>query len=224
MLSINVIFIHECNTQKKLATNVPAKAVKSRKPFKFDVECTLRNRMASQLMTTTEDVKKKDKLIADRKDTVKNTTKGFHGTLHIKTSDDISCCQSADKGKKVGNVYKNVKHTKKITNNARKHSADLDDAEFFEFVRKGDYRLRLPVEVVKRAGLSVNLYSLSVQNITGVMEVYDVKTKLNGGKPRYALDGRRKFMSDNNLKFGDTLYFTYMASQQKIVLNDVMPV
>ncbi|KAJ0764686.1 putative transcription factor B3-Domain family [Helianthus annuus] len=159
-------------SQKKLATNVEAKAVKSRKSFKFDVECTPRKRMASQLKTTED----KGKLIADRKDTVKNTTKGFHGTVHIKTSDDISCCRSADKVK------------------------------------------CLPFEVVKRAGLSVNLHSLSVQKITRVVEVYDVKTKLNNRKPRYLMDGWRKFMSDNNLKFGDMLHFTYVASQQKIVL------
>ncbi|MFS7977090.1 hypothetical protein Hanom_Chr10g00900061 [Helianthus anomalus] len=80
-----------------------------------------------------------------------------------------------NKGKKFGNFDKNVKHTK-ITKSARKHFADVDDAEFFEFVRKGDYRLGLPVEVVKRAGLSVNMHSLGVQNMTAVVEIYDVLT------------------------------------------------
>ncbi|MFS7966168.1 putative DNA-binding pseudobarrel domain superfamily [Helianthus anomalus] len=57
--------------------------------------------------------------------------------------------------------------------------------------------------------------------MTGVVEAYDVKTELNDGKPRYALDDWRKFMSDNNMKFGDILHFTYVASQWKIVLDEV---
>ncbi|XP_021985841.1 B3 domain-containing protein REM10-like [Helianthus annuus] len=81
---------------------------------------------------------------------------------------------------------------------------------------------RLPVEVVKRANLANNLHSLSVQNMAGVVEVYDVKMELNGGKLRYAMDDWQKFMSDNKLKFGDMLHFTYVTSQQKIVLTDVM--
>ncbi|MFS7966167.1 hypothetical protein Hanom_Chr09g00770661 [Helianthus anomalus] len=132
-LSNNVIL------RKRLVTNVLPKAVKSRKPVKFDVECTPRKRMASQLKTTED----KGKVIFDRKETVKNTKKGFHATLRIDTPDDIACSRSADKvkGKKSGNVHKNGKHTNKITKSATKHSADLLDAEFFQFVRKGDYML-----------------------------------------------------------------------------------
>ncbi|KAJ0459228.1 putative transcription factor B3-Domain family [Helianthus annuus] len=95
------------------------------------------------------------------------------------------------------------------------------DAEFFNFNRKGDYRLRLPVEVVNRACLSDNLQDLYVKNMNGYVEAYETKTELNGGKLRYAIDGWRKFMSDNNLEFGHMLHFTYVTSQKKIVLNDV---
>ncbi|MFS8004475.1 putative transcription factor B3-Domain family [Helianthus anomalus] len=80
---------------------------------------------------------------------------------------------------------------------------------------------RLPVEVVKRAGLSEKLQPLSVQNMTGDVEVYETKTDLNEGKLRYAIDGWRKFMTDNDLQFGHMLHFTYVTSQKKIVLNDV---
>ncbi|KAM0071462.1 putative transcription factor B3-Domain family [Helianthus debilis subsp. tardiflorus] len=108
-----------------------------------------------------------------------------------------------------------------MTKNARKVSGDGLDAEFFNFSRKGDYRLRLPVEVVNRAGLSDNLQPLSVQNMTRDVEVYETKTELNSGTLRYAFDGWRKFMADNHLEFGHMLHFTYVTSQKKIVLNDV---
>ncbi|KAJ0477963.1 putative transcription factor B3-Domain family [Helianthus annuus] len=108
-----------------------------------------------------------------------------------------------------------------MATNARKVSGDGMDAEFFNFSRKAEYRLRLPVEVINRAGLSDNLQPLSVQNMTGDVEVYETKTELNIGTLRYAIDGWRKFMSDNHLEFGHMLHFTYVTSQKKIVLNDV---
>ncbi|KAJ0601492.1 putative DNA-binding pseudobarrel domain superfamily [Helianthus annuus] len=86
------------------------------------------------------------------------------------------------------------------------------DPEFFNFSRKGDYRLRLPAEVVDRAGLSDNLQPLYVQNMTRDVEVYETKTELNGGALRYAVDGWRKFMADNQLEFGHMLHFTYVTS------------
>ncbi|MFS7984294.1 putative transcription factor B3-Domain family [Helianthus anomalus] len=95
------------------------------------------------------------------------------------------------------------------------------DPEFFNFRRKGDYRLRLHVEVVNRAGLFDNLEPLYVQNMTGDVEVYETKTELNSGTLRYVVDGWRKFMADNQLEFGQMLHFTYVTSQKKIVLNDV---
>ncbi|KAM0040997.1 putative transcription factor B3-Domain family [Helianthus debilis subsp. tardiflorus] len=108
-----------------------------------------------------------------------------------------------------------------MTMNASKRSGDGMDAEFFNFRHKGDYRLCLPVEVVKRAGLSNKLQPLSVQNITGDVEVYETKTELNDGRLHYVIDGWQKFMSDNELEFGHMLHFTYVTSQKKIVLNDV---
>ncbi|MFS7948747.1 putative DNA-binding pseudobarrel domain superfamily [Helianthus anomalus] len=41
---------------------------------------------------------------------------------------------------------------------------------------------------------------------------------------RYGIDGWRKFMSDNQLRFGDLLHFTFITSQHKIILTDVTPV
>ncbi|MFS7969798.1 putative transcription factor B3-Domain family [Helianthus anomalus] len=76
--------------------------------------------------------------------------------------------------------------------------------------------MRLSAEVVRRARLSENLHSLFVQNMTGVVEVFDVKTELNSCELRHAIDGWRKFMSDNQLRFGDLLHFTYVTQQQKI--------
>ncbi|KAM0061217.1 putative transcription factor B3-Domain family [Helianthus debilis subsp. tardiflorus] len=142
---------------QKLQTNALPKAVNSRKAVKFDVECSPKKRMSSRMKKIKD---KKGKVISDRKEEVKNTTKGFHATLPTDTIDDIGCSSSAHK----------------------------------------------------------------VKNMVGVVDVYDVKTELNDGQPPYALDGWRKFMTVNNLKFGDMLHFTYVSSQQKIILNDVTSV
>ncbi|MFS7917224.1 putative transcription factor B3-Domain family [Helianthus anomalus] len=209
---------------KSLQTNALPKAVNSRKAVKFDVECTPKKRMSSQLKKI-QDVKKKGRVTFGRKETVKSTTKG-NATLPIGTIDDIGCSSSAHKvmGKRGDNVHKKRNFTNKSTKTAKKHYAHLLDPEFFHFVRKGEYRLRLPIEVVRRACLCVDLHPLKVQNMVGVMDVYDVKAELNKGQPRYALDGWRKFMTENKLKFGDMLHFTYVSSQEKIVLNDVTSV
>ncbi|MFS7935046.1 putative transcription factor B3-Domain family [Helianthus anomalus] len=169
--------------------------------------------------------KGKAKVIVDKSETVEKMKKDFKGRHHIKF-DCSSYRSSADyvKGKKPAKVVQNVKHQKKISRNARKLSGDGMDAEFFNFSCKGGYRLHLPVEVVNRAGLSDNLQDLYVQNMNGYVEAYETKTELNGGKLRYAIDGWRKFMSDNNLEFGHMLHFTYVTSQKKIVLNDVTPI
>ena len=60
--------------------------------------------------------------------------------------------------------------------------------------------------------------------MVGVVEVNDVKSELKDLKPRYALDGWRKFMTENKLRFGDMLHFTYVSSEQKIILNQVTSV
>ncbi|KAF5794696.1 hypothetical protein HanXRQr2_Chr08g0331071 [Helianthus annuus] len=108
--------------------------------------------------------KGKAKVIADGSETVEKMKKDCQGRQRIKKSDCSSYRPSAGyvKGKKLAKAIQNVKHRKKMTKNARKVSGDGMDVEFFNFSRKGDYRLRLPVEVVNRAGLSDNLQPLSV--------------------------------------------------------------
>ncbi|KAJ0724822.1 putative transcription factor B3-Domain family [Helianthus annuus] len=185
-------------TQKKLATNA---------------ECTSNRRMSSRLYKT-QDVKNKGKVTSERKETVKYTTKR-NVALPIDTIDHIGCSSSAYKvkGKRAGNVQKKRNRRNKSTKTEKKNSEHLLDPEFFHFLHKGDYRLCLPAEVARRAGLSVDLHPFKVQNMVGVVDVYDVKTELNECKPRYALDGWRKFMTENNLRFGDMLHFTYVSSQ-----------
>ncbi|KAM0021030.1 putative DNA-binding pseudobarrel domain superfamily [Helianthus debilis subsp. tardiflorus] len=147
-------------------------------------------------------IKGRGKQLEDGYDTVVKMNKEFQGRQHIKTSDSIAYCRSADYVKKGIKVVQNAKHTKKMTMNASKRSGDGMDAEFFNFRHKGDYRLCLPVEIVKRAGLSDKLQPLSVQNMTGDVEVYETKTELNDGRLHYVIDGWQKFMSDNELEFG----------------------
>ncbi|XP_035830876.1 uncharacterized protein LOC110866786 [Helianthus annuus] len=113
--------------------------------------------------TTTQDLKGKGKgkLSVDRSVTVDNFNKQCKGRKRYTTSDQT------------------VKHPKKVSRNANKVSRICIDPEYFDFSRKAEYRLRLPVEVVNRAGLSERLQPISVQNLNGDVEVYDTKTELN---------------------------------------------
>ncbi|KAM0029868.1 putative transcription factor B3-Domain family [Helianthus debilis subsp. tardiflorus] len=168
--------------------------------------------------------KGKAKIFADGSDTVEILNKECKGRKRSTKSDSILCHPSAEtvkKPKKLSTAVQNVKHRKKVTRNARKVSGVGMDPEFFNFSRKGEHRLRLHVEVVNRAGLSQILQPIAVQNMNGDVEVYETKTELNDGTLRYAVDGWRKFMEDNQLQFGHMLHFTYVTSQRKIVLNDV---
>ncbi|KAM0008915.1 hypothetical protein Hdeb2414_s0101g00793691 [Helianthus debilis subsp. tardiflorus] len=122
---------------------------------------------------------------------VKNRTKG-NAALPVDTCYHIGCSSSVHKvkGKRAANIQKKLNRRNKIAKTAKKkHSGHLLDPEFFHFDRKRDYRLRLPAEVARRAGLSLDLHPLKVQNMVGVVEVYDVKSELNELNPRYALDG-----------------------------------
>ncbi|KAJ0573098.1 putative transcription factor B3-Domain family [Helianthus annuus] len=117
--------------------------------LRTNVECTSKRRMSSRL-NKTQDVKKKGKVTSERKETVKNMTKG-NAALPVDTSDHIGCSSSAHKvkGKRAANVQKKLICRNKIIKTAKKHSGHLLDPEFFHFDRKGDYRLRLPVEVAR---------------------------------------------------------------------------
>ncbi|XP_021979607.2 uncharacterized protein LOC110875709 [Helianthus annuus] len=114
---------------------------------------------------TVTQVKKKGKVTSERKETVKSMTKG-NAALPVDTSDHIGCSSSAHKfkGKRAGNVQKKRNRRNNSTKTTKKHSGNLLDPEFFHFDHKGDYRLRLPAEVGRRAGLSVDLHPLKVQN------------------------------------------------------------
>ncbi|KAJ0671343.1 putative transcription factor B3-Domain family [Helianthus annuus] len=122
---------------------------------------------------TSQDVKGKGngKLFVDRSVTVDNFNKQCKGRKRSTTS------------------AQTVKHRKKVTRNANKVSGLGMDPEFFNFSRKAEYRLRLPVVVVNRVGLSESLQPISVQNMNGDVEVYETKTELNSGTLRYAVDG-----------------------------------
>ncbi|KAJ0739960.1 putative transcription factor B3-Domain family [Helianthus annuus] len=189
----------------------PSGAVPSRTPKNVHVQDTMQY----------VEGKGKAKIFADGSDTVENFNKECKGRKRSTKSDSILCHPSVETVKKLSAAVQNVKHRKKVTRNVRKVSGVGMDPEFFNFSRKGEHRLRLPVEVVNRAGLSQILQPISVQNMNGDVEVYETKTELNGGTLRYAVDGWRKFMEDNQLQFGHMLHFTYVTSQRKIVLNDV---
>ncbi|MFS7904638.1 hypothetical protein Hanom_Chr01g00038481 [Helianthus anomalus] len=87
------------------------------------------------------------------------------------------------------------------------------DAEFFDFTRKGEYRLCLPVEVANRAGFTKKIHSLKVQNLEGHV-VYTAKTEKNGCAKRYSVENCRQFMVDNNLIDAVMLEFTFVTSKK----------
>ncbi|KAJ0879313.1 putative transcription factor B3-Domain family [Helianthus annuus] len=94
------------------------------------------------------------------------------------------------------------------------------DAKNFDFTRKGEYRLRLPVEVANRAGFTKKKHSLKVQNLEGHV-VYTAKTEKIGCAKRYSVDNWQKFMADNNLINGVMLDFTFVTSKNTIILRKV---
>ncbi|KAJ0752819.1 hypothetical protein HanPI659440_Chr09g0328651 [Helianthus annuus] len=124
-------------TQKKLPTNA---------------ECTSKRRMSSRL-NKTQDVKKKGKVTSERKEVVKNRTKG-NAALPVDTSNHIGCSSSAHKvkGKRAVNVQKKLNRRNKIAKTAKKHSAHLLDPEFFHLIAKETigcvFLLKLPDEQV----------------------------------------------------------------------------
>ncbi|KAJ0715876.1 hypothetical protein HanPI659440_Chr13g0506411 [Helianthus annuus] len=106
-----------------------------------NAECTSKRRMSSRL-NKTQDVKKKGKVTSERKEVVKNRTKG-NAALPVDTSDYTGCSSSVNKvkGKRAANVQKKLNRRNKIAKTAKKHSGHPLDPEFFHFDRKGDYRL-----------------------------------------------------------------------------------
>ncbi|KAJ0883288.1 putative transcription factor B3-Domain family [Helianthus annuus] len=65
--------------------------------LRTNAKCTSKRRMSSRL-NKTQDVKKKGKVTSERKETVKNMTKG-NAALPVDTSDHIGCSSSAHKVK-----------------------------------------------------------------------------------------------------------------------------
>ncbi|XP_022029293.1 uncharacterized protein LOC110930313 [Helianthus annuus] len=96
----------------------------------------------SSRLNKTQDVKKKGKVTSERKEVVKNRTKG-NAALPVDTSDHTGCSSSVNKvkGKRAANVQKKLNRRNKIAKTAKKQSGHPLDPEFFHFDRKGDYRL-----------------------------------------------------------------------------------
>ncbi|XP_035836273.1 uncharacterized protein LOC118484348 [Helianthus annuus] len=58
--------------------------------------------------------------------------------------------------------------------NCGQHTVPEDPA-VLNFTRKGEYRLRLPVGVSKRAGFTKKLHTLKIENMQGQVSTYEVK-------------------------------------------------
>ncbi|MFS7909728.1 putative transcription factor B3-Domain family [Helianthus anomalus] len=98
--------------------------------------------------------------------------------------------------------------------------ADLDP-ENYEFTRKGENRLRLPIEVARRSGHIKKLHSLKIQTLEGTMMDNEVDIEKNGDVPRYTMVKWGKFMSVNGLKKGDILHFNFVTSKQVLESRNV---
>ncbi|KAF5773766.1 hypothetical protein HanRHA438_Chr13g0603031 [Helianthus annuus] len=86
-----------------------------------------------------------------------------------------------------------------------------EDPEFCNFTRRGEYRLRLPALVSKRAGFTKKLHTLKFENLQGQVSIYEVKPEKNGSASRYSVINWPIFMAENNLNDGVMLYFTYVT-------------
>ncbi|KAJ0850774.1 putative transcription factor B3-Domain family [Helianthus annuus] len=90
-----------------------------------NAECTSKRHMSSRL-NKTQDVKKKGKVTSERKEMVKNRTKG-NAALPVDTSDHIGCSSSVHKvkGKRAANVQKKLNRRNKIAKTAKKNILDI---------------------------------------------------------------------------------------------------
>ncbi|MFS8011598.1 putative transcription factor B3-Domain family [Helianthus anomalus] len=117
---------------------------------------------------------------------------------------------------------KKIKQVKKSSPPKKVQKGNVNtDSEFFDFTRKGEYRLRLPVEVANRAGFKKKRHSLNVQNLEGEVVVYTAKIEKNGTANRYSVENWQKFMDDNKLIDGMMLDFTFVTSKNTIILKTV---
>ncbi|KAJ0946966.1 putative transcription factor B3-Domain family [Helianthus annuus] len=130
-----------------------------------------------------------------------------------KTREDVVHCTFKDK---------KIKQVKKSSPPKKVQARNVNtESEFFDFTRKGEYRLRLPVEVANRAGFKKKRHSLNVQNLEGEVVVYTAKIEKNGTAKRYSVENWQKFMDDNNLIDGMMLDFTFVTSKNTIILKIV---
>ncbi|MFS7960688.1 putative DNA-binding pseudobarrel domain superfamily [Helianthus anomalus] len=155
-----------------------------------------------------------------------HTPKKVHGqeTLkkgdasHFKTMQDVK-----EKGK--AKVFADVSETIENLNKECKGRQRTTKSDSIPSRPSADYVKLKAVQNVKHRK-KVTRNARKVSGVGMDPEFFNFSHKgdyrlLNGGTLRYAVDGWKKFMADNQLEFGHMLHFTYVTSQKKIVLNDV---
>ncbi|XP_022018330.1 uncharacterized protein LOC110918304 [Helianthus annuus] len=113
------------------------------------------------------------------------------------------------------------KYKKRLDGDSCAQNTIPEDQKVLNFTRKGEYRLRLPVGVSKRAGFKKKLHTLNIENMQGQVTTYEVKPERNGKALRYSVIDWPVFMAENNLNDGDMLDFTYVNSKKTVILKNV---
>ncbi|KAJ0809147.1 putative transcription factor B3-Domain family [Helianthus annuus] len=134
--------------------------------------------------------------------------------------DEVSPSLTRDVKKNVSYIGTSKSKKRLPAKKCGKHTIP-EDPEFCNFTRKGEYRLRLPVLVSKRAGFTKKLHTLKFENLQGQVSLYEVKPEKNGSASRYSVINWPIFMAENNLDDGVMLDFTYVTSKKTVILKNV---
>ncbi|KAJ0766150.1 putative transcription factor B3-Domain family [Helianthus annuus] len=163
-----------------------------------------------------EKIEKKCKKVAQLVDTRSKKGKQNEEKSEV-VKPDVSICRRSSKKRevsKVGDESQTIQHS------GKRKKPEIDE-ENYEFTKKGENRLRLPVEVARRSGLTKKLHALKIKTLDGTIMENEVETEKNGKVPRYKMVNWGNFMSANGLKNGDILHFNFVTSSQVMELTNV---
>ncbi|KAF5756937.1 putative transcription factor B3-Domain family [Helianthus annuus] len=99
----------------------------------------------------------------------------------------------------------------------------INDSMVIEIIRPAENRARLPADVASDLSLSVdNLPDVTIQNLK--CELTNLGTR--AGKSRdgymYGFTQWPTYLKSNHIRFGSTLFFTYVKSTQRLMLTKVV--
>ncbi|MFS8003295.1 putative transcription factor B3-Domain family [Helianthus anomalus] len=79
----------------------------------------------------------------------------------------------------------------------------------------------MPADVVRNVGFKNKVHELRVTNMNGKTIDMNLRRQKNGDGVRYAIEGWPMFMQQNGIRFGDTLHFRFVCSENALILSQV---